>query len=500
MNFRLMDVLKVTEERQFLAVPFLLALLDLAFFLAVPFCVLLVLQPAEIIKIGLSPSAFGTESVQYLQIYAVCAVGILSVIRICLIRLLENRFVRSISAAYSKVTRRLVDAFFLATEKVCSTDDDQFRKVINAELNNLFFGVLVSSSFAAAEVFIAFTALSLAIAFLGVWSVLAIAPVFLVLVVFLFFVRGRAKNIGSQRTESEESRQQGLEILIASAFSISLNGGKVGFNQNFSRTTESFATALGAQLIAPFWTRSAIDGFLLTILAAALLFVSSEGLVELSEAALLFGIGLRALPALSRMSAYVETIRISQVGAMEAISFEEKLQLQRPISYENQGLLNYLQGLKLEPGVHVIRGQSGAGKTLAIKKWIGLLGDKVVAYADQGGFANQASIKQTLSFLGVDKTGLGNTFLDKFQTLDRSMSSFSGGQSRFVYLTLLLSKQTDVLILDEPSVGLDPGLKSELLSMIAKRAECSVVLIVTHEEEFAETLMSNFSAKKYEIE
>ena len=128
MNFRLMDVLKVTEERQFLAVPFLLALLDLAFFLAVPFCVLLVLQPAEIIKIGLSPSAFGTESVQYLQIYAVCAVGILSVIRICLIRLLENRFVRSISAAYSKVTRRLVDAFFLATEKCVRRTMTSFEK------------------------------------------------------------------------------------------------------------------------------------------------------------------------------------------------------------------------------------------------------------------------------------------------------------------------------------------------------------------------------------
>ena len=75
----------------------------------------------------------------------------------------------------------------------------------------------------------------------------------------------------------------------------------------------------------------------------------------------------------------------------------------------------------------------------------------------------------------VSALGLG-------ELIDRPVSSYSGGQRRRLEIVRALSSQPRVLFLDEPTVGLDPRIRHELLDVIAglrDRAELTI-LLTTH--------------------
>ena len=76
------------------------------------------------------------------------------------------------------------------------------------------------------------------------------------------------------------------------------------------------------------------------------------------------------------------------------------------------------------------------------------------------------------------------------ELLDRAVSSYSGGQRRRLEIARALISQPRVLFLDEPTVGLDPRIRFELLDAIAElrqRDEMTIVL-TTHYLEEAERL------------
>ncbi len=66
--------------------------------------------------------------------------------------------------------------------------------------------------------------------------------------------------------------------------------------------------------------------------------------------------------------------------------------------------------------------------------------------------------------------------------ISRRWSTLSKGQKRWVLLAMLLCRQCDVLLLDEPADGLDPQSRIELYQLIRKQAnELGVTaLIATH--------------------
>jgi ABC-2 type transport system ATP-binding protein len=83
----------------------------------------------------------------------------------------------------------------------------------------------------------------------------------------------------------------------------------------------------------------------------------------------------------------------------------------------------------------------------------------------------------------TDGFGLGDV-------IDRPVETYSGGQRRRLEIARSLVSQPEVLFLDEPTVGLDPRIRFELLDLIAglrARAEMTVVL-TTHYLDEAERL------------
>ena len=86
-------------------------------------------------------------------------------------------------------------------------------------------------------------------------------------------------------------------------------------------------------------------------------------------------------------------------------------------------------------------------------------------------------VKEAMAFVGLDY----ETFKDK------SPFALSGGQMRRVAIAGVLAFQPNVLILDEPTAGLDPRGKREILERIYRlhKEEKLTTLLVTHQMEDA---------------
>lgn len=86
----------------------------------------------------------------------------------------------------------------------------------------------------------------------------------------------------------------------------------------------------------------------------------------------------------------------------------------------------------------------------------------------------------TLKAIEVAKTiGIDEDLLQK------SPFALSGGQMRKVAIAGILASNPDVLILDEPTVGLDPFGKSELLKLLKRinEEEHKTIIVITHNME-----------------
>jgi ABC-2 type transport system ATP-binding protein len=74
--------------------------------------------------------------------------------------------------------------------------------------------------------------------------------------------------------------------------------------------------------------------------------------------------------------------------------------------------------------------------------------------------------------------------------VDRPVGTYSGGQRRRLEIGRALMSRPEVLFLDEPTVGLDPRIRFELLDLIAglRRDSDTTVLVTTHYLDEAEAL------------
>lgn len=93
------------------------------------------------------------------------------------------------------------------------------------------------------------------------------------------------------------------------------------------------------------------------------------------------------------------------------------------------------------------------------------------------GFDDEEIKKRVLSsakFLGIDK-----------DILDKSTFDLSGGQKRRVAIASIIAMQPKVLVLDEPTAGLDPKGRDTVLSLIKnyQQKTGSTVIIVSHSME-----------------
>jgi ABC-2 type transport system ATP-binding protein len=166
-------------------------------------------------------------------------------------------------------------------------------------------------------------------------------------------------------------------------------------------------------------------------------------------------------------------------------------------------------------------GPNGAGKTTTIKMLTGLMrpGGGAIRYfgRDFAAVAREArrriGVVQQISNLDRDLTARENLTLHALlhglgaaerrdrigealslagleAAADRPVKTFSGGMSRRLVIVRALLHRPDILFLDEPTVGLDPGIRRDLWGLIVRinQVRRTAILLTTHYIEEAERL------------
>jgi len=182
------------------------------------------------------------------------------------------------------------------------------------------------------------------------------------------------------------------------------------------------------------------------------------------------------------------TKRFGPVTAVEDVSFSvargEVLGFLGPNGAGKSTTMKMITGfLAPTEGTAAICGRDIIAEPIAAKRHIGYLPEGAPGYPDMTpagflkfvahirGFSGAEARSRTA--LAVERTELGSV-------LDQPIETLSKGFKRRVGLAQALLHDPDVLILDEPTDGLDPNQKHEVRNLIAALAPKKAIVISTH--------------------
>ncbi|MDP5132608.1 MAG: ABC transporter ATP-binding protein [Paraglaciecola sp.] len=120
---------------------------------------------------------------------------------------------------------------------------------------------------------------------------------------------------------------------------------------------------------------------------------------------------------------------------------------------------------------------------IAIKKRIGYLPEGAPAYGDMTTLQFLNFIAQIRDYSGKEKQERIQDVIEKVElqdVLDKPIENLSKGFKRRVGLAQALLHDPQILILDEPTDGLDPNQKHQVRQLIQNLAKDKIVIISTH--------------------
>jgi Cu-processing system ATP-binding protein len=176
-----------------------------------------------------------------------------------------------------------------------------------------------------------------------------------------------------------------------------------------------------------------------------------------------------------------------------------------------------LSGLNLTidtGGIVAVLGPNGSGKTTLIKSILGMVvPNKGTIEIDQKSIKNDWNYRLNINYLpqianfpgnlkvlelikmikdlrnkACDETELIKTFgLDPF--LDKKLANLSGGTKQKVNILICFMSDSPLIILDEPTTGLDPAALIKLKELIIREKKAGkTILITTHIMQFVEEI------------
>jgi ABC-2 type transport system ATP-binding protein len=134
-------------------------------------------------------------------------------------------------------------------------------------------------------------------------------------------------------------------------------------------------------------------------------------------------------------------------------------------------------------GAAVVCGHDVLEEPVAVKRCIGYLPEGAPAYPDMTPAAFLDFIARIRGFGGSDKAKRIATAVERVQigeVLYQPIETLSKGFKRRVGLAQAMLHDPEVLILDEPTDGLDPNQKHEVRTLIAEMARDKAIIISTH--------------------
>jgi ABC-2 type transport system ATP-binding protein len=130
---------------------------------------------------------------------------------------------------------------------------------------------------------------------------------------------------------------------------------------------------------------------------------------------------------------------------------------------------------------------------LEVKRRLGYLPEGAPTYGEMTPSAIMSFVAAVRRFSGADQRRRIQAMIERLHletVLHQPIETLSKGFKRRVGLALALLHEPDVLILDEPTDGLDPNQKHEVRTLLAKLATDRVIIISTHILEEVEAICS----------
>jgi len=204
----------------------------------------------------------------------------------------------------------------------------------------------------------------------------------------------------------------------------------------------------------------------------------------------------------SAMDAMIEvrhlTRRFGPVTAVDDVSFSvrrgEVLGFLGPNGAGKSTTMKVVTGfLSPTSGTAVLCGADIVADPITAKRHIGYLPEGAPAYPDMTALGFLRFIARIRGFAGEEAKrridlAVKRTALE--DVLDQTIDTLSKGFKRRVGLAQALLHDPDVLILDEPTDGLDPNQKHEVRTLITELAPAKAIIISTHILEEVEAVCS----------
>ncbi|MGH8825085.1 MAG: ATP-binding cassette domain-containing protein [Jiangellaceae bacterium] len=148
--------------------------------------------------------------------------------------------------------------------------------------------------------------------------------------------------------------------------------------------------------------------------------------------------------------------------------------------------------LRPDAGSAVVAGYDVVADPQAVRARIGLSGQFAAIDENLTGRENLWLFGRLYQLTSAEATMRAGELLDQFglaDAADRTAKTYSGGMRRRLDLAGSLITHPEVLFLDEPTTGLDPGSRLDLWDVIRERArEGSTILLTTQYLEEADAL------------
>jgi ABC-2 type transport system ATP-binding protein len=149
--------------------------------------------------------------------------------------------------------------------------------------------------------------------------------------------------------------------------------------------------------------------------------------------------------------------------------------------------------LRVPTGVAEVLGHDVARDRMAVRRLIGYLPQQLSAEAALTGRENVMLFARLFDVPRSERAGRVERALEATgmaEHADRMVSTYSGGMVRRLELAQALVNRPHVLVLDEPTIGLDPIARTSVWELIAALREESgmTVLLTTHYMDEAEGL------------
>jgi ABC-2 type transport system ATP-binding protein len=189
--------------------------------------------------------------------------------------------------------------------------------------------------------------------------------------------------------------------------------------------------------------------------------------------------------------------RFGEIQAVDRVSFavreREIYGLLGPNGAGKTTTISLVCGLlKPDSGNVVVSGSNFWSDPQAARRIMGVVPQEVAIYDELSGRENLEFWGRIAGLGGREARGRAGELLEALSLVDRGndpVKKYSGGMRRRVNLGCALMHRPRLLLLDEPTVGIDPQARANILAFIRNLVDDGVaVLYTTHYLEEAETL------------